>query len=105
MRVFAFASLLALLGCQRTEPTKSQPAATPAPVAAAPKRGEPIDVHGISVTFREDGMVAVHGRDQFGSAIDTTYENVDFFRNALPVLARSLTTEQSIGLRELVPPK
>ena len=105
MRAFAIASMLAMFGCQRTEPAKSQPAPSAAAVVATPKRGEPIDVHGISVTFREDGMVAVHGRDQFGSTIDTTYENVDFFRNALPVLSRSLTAEQSMGLRELVPPK
>jgi len=105
-RVFAIASMLALLGCQRTESDNSQPAAaTTAPVAVAPKRGEPVDVHGIVVTFRDDGMIAIRGRDRFGNALDTVYENVEFFRNALPVLDQSLTVDQSMGLRELLPQK
>ncbi len=99
------ASVLATLGCQRTEPAKSEPAPAKPAVVAMPKRGSPVDVHGITVTFRDDGMVAIQGRDQFGNTIDTVYENVDFFRNALPVLDRSLTAEQSMGLRELLPPK
>jgi len=104
-KMVAVAGMLAMAGCQRTEPARTQPAPAAAPVAATPKRGEPIDVHGIVVTFRDDGMVEIRGRDQFGHAVDTTYENVEFFRNALPVLDRSLTTEQAVGLRELVPAK
>ncbi|MBV8760173.1 MAG: hypothetical protein JO257_22970 [Deltaproteobacteria bacterium] len=99
--LFAFA----LLACQRTETKPEPPPAKPAPVVATPKRGEPIDVHGIVVTFRDDGTVAIRGRDRFGAALDTVYENVDFFRNALPVLDQSLTAEQSMGLRELVTPR
>jgi hypothetical protein len=103
---FALASVLALLGCQRTKTVKSQPAAAPTtPVAFTPKRGEPVDVHGIVVTFRDDGMVAIRGRDRFGTPLDTVYENVEFLRNALPVLERSLTVDQSVGLRELLPQK
>ena len=105
-RVFVIASALALLGCQRTERARSQPpAATTAPVAVTPKRSEPVDVHGIVVTFRDDGMIAIRGRDRFGHALDTVYENIDFFRNALPVLDRSLTADQSMRLQALVPPK
>jgi hypothetical protein len=102
-RVFAIASALALLGCQRTESARSQPPA--AHVAVTPKPGGPVDVDGIVVTFRDDGMIAIHGRDRFGNVVDTVYENIEFFRNALPVLDRSLTAEQSMGLQELVPPK
>jgi len=101
-RAFSIAVVLALLGCQRNEP-RSEPATTTKTAVAAPKLDAPIDVHGITVTFRTDGTVAIQGRDRFGNALDTVYENVDFFRKALPVLERSLTTEQSTGLRDLRP--
>ena len=101
--LFALAGVLALLGCQRTETDKSEPPA--AHVAVTPKPGGPVDVDGIVVTFRDDGMIAIRGRDRFGHALDTVYENIDFFRNALPVLDRSLTADQSMRLQELVPPK
>lgn len=101
--MFAIASVLALLGCQRTESAKSEPPV--AHVAVPPKPGGPVDVDGIVVTFRDDGMIAIRGRDRFGNVLDTVYENIDFFRNALPVLDRSLTADQSMGLQELVPPK
>ena len=96
--------VVALLGCQRNEP-RSEPATTTTTAFGSPtaKRDAPIDVHGITVTFRADGMVAIQGRDRFGNALDTVYENVDFFRKALPVLDRSLTAEQSTGLRDLLP--
>jgi len=103
-RTLSVAVVLALLGCQRNEP---KPEPTPTTTAVAPLRAKldaPTDVHGITVTFRADGMVALQGRDQFGGAIDTVYENVEFFRKALPALERSLTAEQSTGLRELQPP-
>lgn len=105
-RVFAIASTLALVSCQRTERAKSEPAAAKtAPVGVTLKPGAPVDVHGIIVTLRDDGMIAIHGRDRFGNALDTVYENVEFFRNALPVLDGSLTIDQSAGLRQLLPPK
>ena len=98
------AVVLTLLGCQRNEP-RSEPGTTTSTAIGSrtAKRDTPIDVHGITVTFHADGMVAIQGRDQFGNALDTVYENVDFFRNALPVLERSLTPEQSTGLRDLRP--
>ena len=103
-RVLSIAAVLALIGCQRNEP---RPEPAPTTTAVAPlraKRDVPLDVNGITVTFRADGTVAIQGRDQFGTALDTVYENVDFFRNALPVLERSLTAAQATGLRDLQPP-
>ena len=102
-RTLSIAVVLALFGCQRNEP-RPEPATTTKTTVAAPKLDAPTDVHGITVTFRADGMVALQGRDQFGGALDTVYENVEFFRKALPALERSLTAEQSTGLRDLQPP-
>jgi hypothetical protein len=98
--------LLALLGaCQRVD---RDAAPSPPPIAAprtpGPKPGEPVDVHGITVTFRADGTVVLHGKDRWNNALDTEYENAAFFKNALPVLARSVTAEQAAGLQALATP-
>jgi len=61
-----------------------------------------IDVHGISVTFLNGGTIELAGPDRWGVPLDTTYENADFLRDALPVLERSMTTEQAAGLRALI---
>ena len=47
-------------------------------------------------------MIAIHGHDRWGNSLDTTYENSEFLRNALPVLERAITAEQLAGLRALV---
>jgi hypothetical protein len=96
-----------LLGCQRQEqPAESAPSSrvTTAPRVQAPKPGEPIDVHGIVVTFRQDGMIEIRGRDTWGNAIDAVYENIEFFRKALPVIDKGLTADQAMGLQGLLPP-
>ena len=103
----ALLSALALLvACQRTEPTPA-PSSTPALAtgsAAAPQHqpGDRVDVHGIVITFQDGGLIALSGRDKWGNALDTTYENSEFLRKALPVLERSITDEQAAGLRALV---
>jgi hypothetical protein len=101
------ASALLLAGCQRSE-RASQPASAPtpaapaAPIAQPPKPGDRFDVHGLTVQFLEGGFVELRGRDRWGQPLDTTYESVDFFRKALPVLERSVSAEQAKGLRALL---
>lgn len=63
-----------------------------------------VDVHGITVKFLDGGAIELAGKDQWGTAFDTTYENADFVRKALPVLERSVTPEQATGLRALLVP-
>lgn len=104
-RAFAILSTLALVvGCQRGDGA-AEPAPTPTPTTSpGVQRQTPgdVDVHGIVVKFLEDGMIQIRGRDRWGNALDTTYQNVEFLRNALPVLERSISTDQAAGLRALL---
>lgn len=77
--------------------------ATP-PAATRPKPGDRVDVHGIVVRFLDSGAVEITGRDRWGNPVDTTYESVEFLRNALPVLERSVSPEQAAGLKALLGP-
>ncbi len=105
-RAFAILSTLALLAACQQNDGAARPAPTPAPAASPrvqpPKPGDRVDVHGIVVTFLDGGSIAISGRDRWGHALDTTYENVEFFRNALPVLERSISADQAAGLRALL---
>jgi hypothetical protein len=100
-RAFALALLF---GCQRTDSTSAPPTAAPthaAVVSEQPKAGSHIDVHGIDVKFLAGGGIEITGRDRWNNPFDTTYENAEYFRNALPVLARSVSDQQAAGLRAL----
>jgi hypothetical protein len=91
----------ALAGCQGGEPHASPPVqATAKPASLTP--GERIVVDGIGVELFENGELRLTGTDSWGKPLDTTYENIGFFRNALPVLERSLTPIQAAKLRALV---
>jgi hypothetical protein len=103
MTRFAISMLVVIAACGRKDDR-----AAPAPVevakpsasdAAALKPNEPIDIHGITVKLLDDGTVEVAGTDRWGNRLDTKYENVEYFRGALPVLERSVTEEQAAGLR------
>jgi hypothetical protein len=104
---YAFLSAAALVvacqGCQRTERTPEPAPPLAAPVAQQPKPGDRVDVHGITVKFLDGGTIELSGRDRWGNALDTTFETIEYFRNALPVLERSVTAEQAAGLRALIP--
>jgi hypothetical protein len=99
------AVLTVLVGCQQTErapeppPPSAQGSAASAP---KPKPGDRIDAHGIVLDFVDGGAIKLSGRDRWGNALDTTYENIEFLRKALPVLERSVTAEQAAGLRAVV---
>ena len=98
-------ALALLLACQQNEHVgDSARSMAPMPIASAQphKPGDRVDVDGIVVTFLDGGMIGLSGRDKWGNSLDTTYENSEFLRNALPVLERSITAEQLAGLRALV---
>ena len=91
-----------LVGCQRdgrAEPPVVQASALV--IAPVNEPMGPVVVHGIIVKFLDGGLIALSGRDQWGNAFDTTYESLEFFRKALPVLERSITAEQVSGLRTI----
>ncbi len=103
-RAFALA---VVFGCQRTD-APAPPAAAPTHASVVPeqfKTGSHVDVAGISVTFLAGSRIEITGRDRWNNPLDATYENADYFRNALPVLARSLTDLQAAGLRALELPE
>lgn len=47
-----------------------------------------------------NGHVILTGKDRWGNAVDTTYEDTTFLRSALPTLERSLAPEQLTRLRQ-----
>ena len=73
-----------------------------APETAAPA-GESWDAQGITIERLPDGSLRVRGQDRWGVQLDTTYADVTYFANAVPVLARSLTEPQARALTETVP--
>ncbi|HEY3357793.1 MAG TPA: hypothetical protein VGQ83_31365 [Polyangia bacterium] len=90
-------------------PAASQPAAAaPASVPAAAAASQPaaggrvVDAAGLTLEFFADGRVSLKGKDQWGAPIETTYENVKFLRDAMPVLARTVTPPQAEALRKAV---
>jgi hypothetical protein len=104
LRLAQLVVVAAFAGCQGGEPHASPP--EPAPQAtvkpASLTPGERIVVDGIGVELLENGELRLIGTDSWGKPLDTTYENIGFFRDALPVLERSLTPKQIASLRALV---
>lgn len=90
---------IALGGCQRTENVQ-QPVATPAKHQRAV--ANTLNLHGLTVSYIDGARIHVAGDDRWGTPLDTTYESVEFLRNALPVLERSITAEQLADLRALI---
>jgi hypothetical protein len=58
-----------------------------------------VDAAGLTLRLHDNGHVTLLGKDRWGGAIDTTYENRDFLLKALPVLERSIGPEQVAALR------
>lgn len=83
------------------------PPAPPAPVSAdaLPPRQQ-VEADGITLTEFVDGRVRVQSTFLWNEALDTTYDNCDFYRGAIPVLARQLAPERGKHLAEVcvVPP-
>ncbi len=61
-----------------------------------------VDLAGLSVNVSDDGTIRLSGADRWGGRIDTTYQNVEYLSNAIPVLKRSLTDEQGGALDAFV---
>jgi hypothetical protein len=83
------------------------PAAAPGAPASAPAAqagaGRVLEGQGLRLEFMADGRILFKGKDRWGGALDTTYENASFLSNALPVLTRSLTPPQVEFLSSAVP--
>ena len=86
--------------------TAAEPAAEPeAPVdpPVVPEAEPPdVEVSGLTARRVEGGLIEVRGADRWGGRVDTTYESAEYLRDALPVLARSITEEQAAALRDWV---
>ena len=85
-------------------PSAPAPAASLAPAPApeaAPSARHSASGEGLSVIENSDGTVILKGKSTFNEALDTTYENCDFFTKAIPVLKRQLTEQQAKLLGEV----
>ena len=77
----------------------------PAAVAADPAPEPPdVDVGGLTLRRLDDGRIEMRGTDRWGGSVETTYESAEYLRNALPVLERSLSPEQSAAIRAYLEP-
>jgi hypothetical protein len=87
-------------------PVTPVPAVTPvvpAQAAAAAKDAGAAQVpSGLALDAAADGTIRLTGKDRWGGQIDTAYESLEYLNNALPVLKRSLTDEQSRALDALI---
>ncbi len=102
-RGLAYALLLALAGCaaEGAAAGEAEPPelADEGPVPPAPERVEHVSADGIEARLLSDGSVRLEGIDRFGQTLSVTYADASYFRNAVPVLARSLTPAQADALR------
>lgn len=106
MRVVVLLALLVALvvGCQRKESPPSDPPKGLELTRPQLRPGDRVGVDGIVVEMLDGGTIQLRGTDRWGARLDTTYENIEFLRNALPVLERSLTPEQASRLRGVITP-
>ena len=68
-----------------------------APADAGPPR-QVVQVPGLRITRLSNGEVEMVGTDIWGGAINTTYQDCTYYRNALPVVRRSLPPAQAAVL-------
>lgn len=98
-RIVIVLTLITAAGCQQSTsnglPTVAAP--TPAAVPTQPAAEPLVSVRRPGpprVTKNADGSVRVEFVDQWGHDFDATFENGDYFKRAVPVVTRSMTTEQ-----------
>lgn len=110
--------VLAITGCDggRTSPPRERPSVrTTGPSTTAPDEtpratdstnveaplelGDTRDLDGLRVAREPSGRITVRGTDRWSRAIDVTYENDEYFRNAVPTLSLSVTEAQAAKLR------
>lgn len=93
-------------------PTPPPVAAPSAPTAAAPTAAaqpgevnavETWDAAGLAVERLPGDAIRVRGTDRWGARIDTTYADVTYFANAVPVFSRGLRDDQARAVTELLP--
>lgn len=113
-----------LCGCARTERSDgaastacAKPAATPADTLPAPaaSTAEPspsgtppseprktASGDGITITEAMDGTVTIESSSRWNEPIETTYENCEYYRNAIPVSKKQLSERaRKAALRSL----
>jgi hypothetical protein len=56
------------------------------------------DLAGLSLLVNDDGTITLSGADRWGGRIDSTYADLEYFTNAVPVLRRSVNDEQGAAL-------
>lgn len=110
-----------LLACSGAQPeAQPKPAAPPAPPPAPPapeppKPAEPVVVDdlpplrvvngdGITLTETAGHRIRLQTTALWNEPIDTTYDDCEYFRKAIPVLSRQMTKERAKLLLDMCPP-
>lgn len=109
LRISSVAALACVLAaCSRAQPP-AKPKPAPPPPAAAPKPAEPpkpppppppeprlvVEGNGIRIVEAVDGRVILKTTLLWNEAIDTTYDNCDYYRKAVPVLQRQIAPDRA----------
>jgi hypothetical protein len=84
-----------------TAPPTGAPAA-PAATDDAPPDMRRFDAAGLTVVANADGTIRLTGQDRWQNAIDTTYADLTYLRNAMPVIERTVTEPQFRALRAVL---
>jgi hypothetical protein len=92
---------IALLGVVACSGRKDPPPAPPAAAAAPSRDQRKVEIEGLHVTIRGDGLVDLEGADRWGRPLDATYESVLFFKRAVPALSLNVTAAQAGRLSRL----
>ena|SRR5438477_12306575 len=87
----------ALAACARSGSPDAGAAPREQGSPAHPPAGEAIGA-GLFIERNPNGSLTLSGTDRWGAPIDTTYESVEYFKAAVPVLQRSLSPEASQAL-------
>jgi hypothetical protein len=87
---------------EETTPSEAVGAVEEATEGAAEAAEGARDLAGISAEMHDDGTITISGSDRWGGPLEYTYADSEYLKNAVPVLARSITEEQATALAEYV---
>ena len=77
------------------EPTPEPPKAPPPITALDLPPHQVVEGEGIKITEISDGSVNIKTTTLWNEEMDTTYQNCDYFRGALPVLKRQIAKDRA----------
>jgi hypothetical protein len=89
-------------GAEESTASEAAESAEEAATEAAEASEGARDLAGISAEVNDDGTITLSGADRWGGPLNYTYADSEYLKDAVPVLARSITEEQATALQEFV---